>query len=248
VNHMMKKMLTMVIVCAMMGLQFAPAAYAQTSAAGPSGTSTAIVPSFLEFSLARVVRMDPLVDTDPWNDGTIMTSPSFNFGTLVPVRDANNAILYMRGQYYYYVLLLASTSGRRYRINQTGTQLTGTGSSTLSRNSVFLVPDYQWQDQLGTSDQGAPPNGAVLGSVASACQTNTQVYQSGSTGDSRIVRAIIAIGGPLAGENYPTNYSLGHDGATTQGTKNEMTSWVPVTPAQASGTYTGTVTFTLVLN
>jgi hypothetical protein len=229
VNHMMKKMLTMVIVCAMMGLQFAPAAYAQTSAAGPSGTSTAIVPSFLEFSLARVVRMDPLVDTDP-------------------LRDANNAILYMRGQYYYYVLLLASTSGRRYRINQTGTQLTGTGSSTLSRNSVFLVPDYQWQDQLGTSDQGAPPNGAVLGSVASACQTNTQVYQSGSTGDSRIVRAIIAIGGPLAGENYPTNYSLGHDGATTQGTKNEMTSWVPVTPAQASGTYTGTVTFTLVLN
>jgi hypothetical protein len=245
---MMKKMVTMVIVCAMVGLTFAPGAYAQTSVTGPSGSSSATVPTFLEFSLSRVVRMDPLTDSDPWLQGTILTSPSFNFGTLVPVRDAFNSILYMRGQYYYYVLLLASTSGRRYRINQTGTQLTGPSNATLNSNSVFLVPDYQWSDVLGGTAQGAPPNGAVLGTVTSACLTNNLVYQSGSTGDSRIVRAIIAIGGPMSGESYPTNYSLGHNGATGQGTKNSMTTWLPVTPSQTAGAYSGTMTFTLVLN
>jgi hypothetical protein len=247
---MMKKILAMVMVCAMMGLQLASVGYAQTTAVGPSGSSSASVPSFLEFSLSQVVKMDPDAgDTDPWTQGTVQTSPSFDFGTLIPVKDpVTNATLYMRGQFYYYVLLLASTSGRKYKITETGTQLVGPGGATIAKESVFMAPDYQWLDKLGTASQLGPPNGAVLGPVASACLTDSLVYQSGTTGDSRIVRAVLAIGGPQAGDTVPANYSLGHNGSAGQGTKQLMSTWKPITGSQKSGDYTGTMTFTLVLN
>lgn len=245
---MVKRVVVAIMVFVLAGLQVVPMGYAQTSATGPSGQASATVPAYLEFVLSRVVRMDPNVDSDPWNDGTIMTTPSFNFGGLLPVEDADGNLQYMRGTYYYYVLLMAATSGRRYAIRETGGQLTS-GTRTIPRQSVLLYPDYQWADMLGESAQGAPPGTATVGSVTTACATDSLVYQSDTTGASRIVRAILAITGPAAGDDYPTNYSRGHDGlGVGQGTAQQYTSWLPIGYDQYPGTYAATFTFTLVLN
>ncbi|HAJ56879.1 MAG TPA: hypothetical protein DCL35_03810 [Candidatus Omnitrophica bacterium] len=245
---MRKRLLVWAVVCALAGLDMAPV-YAQTSATGPSGAASATVPQVLEFTLSRVVRMNSAAgDTNPFTQGTVLTSPSFNFGTLARVNDAEGNFLYMRGEYYYYILMIAATSGRRYKITETGTQLTGPGGVLLPKESVLLVPDYQWLDTLGTVAQGAPPGNASVGPVASASNTGSLVYQSDTAGLGRLVRSVIAISGPGAGSAYPSNYSLGFNGAVGQGAKQEYTAWKAITPDQPSGAYSGTITFTLVLN
>lgn len=245
---MRKILLVIVVACALIGLEMAPV-YAQTSATGPSGTASATVPQLLEFSLSRVVRMSVAAgDTNPFTQGTVLTSPSFNFGSLSRVTDTAGNFLYMRGEFFYYVLMIAATSGRRYRISETGTQLTGPSGALLPRESVLLVPDYQWLDTLGGVAQGAPPGTALLGSVTSASNTNSLVYQSDNAGLGRLVRAVIVIGGPPAGSSFPFNYSLGFNGTVGQGTRQDYTSWTAITPDQPAGAYSGTITFTLVLN
>ena len=245
---MKKRIITIVVVCALMSLNVAPALQAQ-SVSGPSGPAGAQVPTMLAFSLSRVVKMSVAAgDSDPWNQGTIQATPNFDFGQLTPLSDANGKFLYMHGSYFYYVLMAASTSGRRYMITETGTTFTGAGGATLPVNSVLLVPDYQWLDQLGGVAQGAPPGAAVVGPATSACLTNSLIYQSDTGGLGRIVRAILAISGPASGATYPFNWSKGYNGSTGQGSQQNFTTWVPVSQDQTAGTYTGTVTFTLVLD
>jgi hypothetical protein len=258
---MIKKIVMCAIVCAFSIVEVAPLGFAQTSATGPSGSATAVVPQYLEFSMRIVKRMTSSSfdsSISPFNQGTdVSASPSFNFGTLSKVVDENPAsetygqLLYMRGQYFYYVLLMASTSGRKYVITESGTQLVS-GTQRLANESVLLVPDYQWLDTIGNVAQGAPPTGAYVGPVTAATSatgtTESVVYQSETAGLSRIVRAIIVIGGPGAGLNYPTNYRLGYNGSSPQGAAQPYTSWAPITTSQVSGTYSGTVKFTLTLN
>ncbi|GEM_PF-731614 len=259
---MRKKIVVCLVVCAFLAMDVAPLCYAQTSVTGPGGPASASVPQFLEFSLKVVKRMDSTTfnpTISPFNQGTdVSTSPSFNFGNLAPVTDTNPAsptfgqFLYMRGQFFYYVLMIASTSGRRYMINESGTQLTGPGGARIANESVLLVPDYQWLDTVGGVAQLAPPTGASVGPVTAATSTTgtTQslVYQSDNGGLGRLVRAVIAISGPAAGSTSPTNSSLGTNGTTPQGTPQSFTAWRPITPDQTSGSYSGTITFTLTLN
>ncbi len=248
-TNMKRGMMIWMVMCAFLALNVAPLAMAQTTAVGPSGTASATVQSTLEFSLAQVVQMSVANgDTDPFTQGTIQTTPSFNFGKLSALKDNQGNFLYMHGEYFYYVLMIAASSGRRYKITETGSQLTGPGGATIARESVLLVPDYQWQDKLGGVAQGAPPGMAQVGPVTSACNTDSLVYQSDSAGGSRLVRAIIAISGPAAGSKYPYNYSGGYNGSAGQGTKQEYTAWKAIGADQTAGTYTGTITFTLVLN
>jgi len=256
---MLKRTIIMVAVAALLTVGAVPLSWAQTTAAGPTGSAKANVPYLLEFSMNIVKKMDSTQgETDPWNQGVAVNPASvgFDFGQLQPLYDTDTAsptygqFLYMKGQYYYYVLLLAATAGRRYKITETGTQLTGAGGS-LARESVLLVPDYNWQDKLGGVAQGGPPSGAYLGSVASATPVSESlVYQSDVNGVSKIVRAVVAITGPAKGATYPSNWTLGYDGANpgSGGSQQFYTSWKPVTQAQKGGDYTGSVTFTLVLN
>jgi len=247
---MIKKIMVMVAVCALLSTGMAPLALAQTTAVGPTGSATVQVPYLLEFSMNIVKRMDSVAgETNPWTEGTEINPPSFNFGSLQPLYDSSTGdFLYMKGQYFYYVLLMAGTSGRRYKITETGSQLSGAGGS-MARESVLLIPDYQWLDELGGIAQGGPPAGAYLGPVASATPVGESlVYQSDINGGSRIVRAIVAITGPGAGATYPGNWSQGYNGASGQGSQQVYTSWKPVTQDQHGGDYTGSITFTLVLN
>ncbi|MEK7850040.1 MAG: hypothetical protein AAB213_04430 [Candidatus Omnitrophota bacterium] len=259
---MRKKIVVWSIVCAFLALEVAPLSYAQTSVTGPGGPASASVPQFLEFSLKTVKKMtsatfNPLIS--PFDQGTdVSLSPSFDFGNLTSVTDTNplsltfGQFLYMRGQFFYYVLMVASTSGRKYMITEKGTQLSGPGGAKIANESVLLVPDYQWLDTLGGVAQLAPPSGASVGPVTAATSTTgaTQslVYQSDLGGLGRVVRAVVGIGGPAAGTTYPTNTSLGTNGTSPQGTPQSFTAWKAITPDQVSGSYSGTVTFTLTLN
>lgn len=253
---MSKKMVVWTIVFAFLSMGLAPLSYAQTSVTGPTGGSTVEVPEALEFSYAKVVRMDADAnETDPFNEGTdISSAPDFNFGMLKEVLDSDSAFLYMRGQYYYYVLLIATTAGRPYRITETGSQLSGNGT-TIPVESVLLNPLYMWADAL-TKDaggnwiaQGAPPSGATVGPITTACSsTPSTVYEDTNLGASRLVRAAIAIAGPAAGQTYPTNYSRGYDASGNgQGSTQTYSAWRPITKDQTTGIYSGTITFTLTL-
>lgn len=249
-GHITKsKMGRVLLLCVLGVFGWASGGGAQTSVVGPSGPIRATVGSTLEFTLSRIVRMDADAgESDPFLQGTIISPASFDFGTLRAVSDNAGNVLYMRGHYYFYVLFIAATSGRRYKISETGTDLTSSGGQTLPRNAVLLIPDYQWLDELGGVAQGAPPSGAFLGPVTTVSDTDSLVYQSGTAGEGRLVRAIVAIGGPEAGMQFPSNYSLGHNSTTGEGTLQQFTLWQPVTPDQQAGDYTGTITFTLVLN
>lgn len=254
---MMKKSIALVLVGALLSLYGTPGVFAQTTTPGPTGPASATVQQYLEFSLKKVVRMSVAAgDTNPFTQGTdVSSSPDFSFGTLQAYTDATGKFLFMRGEYFYYVLMIAATSGRRYKITESGSPLSGAGT-TLPQESVLLVPDYQWQDKLGTADQGAPPSGAYVGPVTSATKgasIESIVYQSDTNGKGRLVRAVLAISGPAAPVppatvSYPYNYSQGYNGSTGSGTKQEYTAWKPVTQDQPSGPYTGTITFTLTLN
>lgn len=262
---MKKRIVVCLVMCAFLALEVAPLCYAQTSATGPGGPASASVPQFLEFSMKVVKRMDsatfdPLIS--PFDQGTdVSASPSFNFGNLSKVTDTNplsttfGQFQYMRGQFFYYVLMIASTSGRRYMITESGTQLSNTANGAkIANESVLLVPDYQWQDKIGGVAQSTTglPTGAFVGPVTAATSTTgaTQatVYQSDTGGLGRIVRAVVVIGGPAAGSPYPTNTSLGTNGSSPQGTPQSFAAWKPITPDQPSGSYSGTITFTLTLN
>jgi len=255
---MLKRIMVLMVVCTLGILQVAPAVMAQTTAAGPTGTAKAFVENMLEFSMQRVVKMTsgPDETRDPWANPPMVT-PLFDFGTLEPVYDTDTTsetygqFLYMRGQYYYYVLLLASTSGRKYKITETGSQLIS-GTSTIANESVLLIPDYQELDELGGIAQGACPG--TVGPVTTATTaTEKLVYQSDGVGKSVIVRSIVAITGPAAGAlEGPFNYSKGYNGenpAAGGAPNTAYSAWKPVPLSQKGGlTYSGKVTFTLVLN
>ena len=247
---MKKSMMTGLVLCIVLSIFVAPVVSA-LAASTISGSAKATVPQFLELNLLRggVVRMEAGKDSDPWNDGTVLSNPTFDFGLLSKVSDSEGNVLYMEGKYFYYLMMMATTSGRRYKITETGTTFTNSSNGTsLPKGSVLLIPDYQWLDQIGGGAQGTPPSGATVGRLKTACDANSVVYQSDSLGLSRIVRAIVGIGGPTAGNSYPQNYSLGHNGSAGQGALQEFTQWEPITPQQGSGDYQGTLRFTLVLN
>jgi len=256
---MLKKAIIMVAVAALAATGALPMGWAQTSATGPTGEAKANVPNLLEFTMNIVKKMDSTKgETDPWNQGVKINpaTAGFDFGQLQPLYDTDptsptyGEFLYMKGQFYYYVLLMAATSGRRYKITEAGTQLTG-GGTTLPRESVVLIPDYQWLDEIGEVAQLAPPTGAYLGPPATATPVlESLVYQSDLNGETRIVRAIVAITGPAKGAKYPFNWSLGYNGSSpgAGGSKQEYTTWKPIGLNQKSGDYKGSITFTLVLN
>ena len=252
-----------IVVLALLSFSGTLGLYAAVSPSTIGGPVTASVGSSLEFSLRKVVKMRVGVDTDPWTQGTdVSASPSFDFGNLTKINDTDplsktyGQYLYSQGDYFYYVLMIASTSGRRYKITETGGQLTGPGGTLMPKESVVLVPGYQWADILGGVAQGAPPVNAV-GPATSACLTDSIVYQSDNVGTGKIARAVLAIGGPPSGEKYPYSQSQGFNGATPQGNKQPFDgtfagqsglSWKPVPVDQIAGSYSGTITFSLVLD
>lgn len=171
-----------------------------------------------ELELASWIRFSPPGIT-PYGSGS-GDATSLDFGTLT--KDPVNGIWVP--DKYFTVFFIGSSSGRPYRIVQTNTGIT-LGSTDLN-NSLIMSPDYQSADEmvLGTP-QGSMPAGDTVGSHTLSVGANKVVY-NGNAGLSRIVRAY---------------YGLSNgDGSGPAGAQ-------PITGDQLSGTYSGTITFSVVL-
>ena len=156
---------------------------------------------------------------DPYGTGS-GDATSLNFGTLV-FDDTYNIWTATK---YFTVFLLAASSGRPYRIQQTNTGFT-LGTTDLN-NNLIMTPDYIAADQIiSGTPQGSMPSGDSFGAKGLAYATNKVIY-NGNSGLSRIVRAY---------------YGL------ATGDSGEPSGAEPITGDQLSGTYAGTITFSVVL-
>jgi hypothetical protein len=167
--------------------------------------------------LALAIRSAP-PGGDPYGPGSAVAT-SIDFGTLT--FDATNNI-WVPSQYFA-VFLTASTSGRAYTIQQTNSGVVATGDN-LNTNMI-MTPDYQANDQIAGVAQGAIPAGDSVGSAALSFGTNRVIY-NGNSGLSRITRAYYGLSTGAAGEPA---------GA------------LPITSNKQAGTYTGNITFSVVL-
>jgi hypothetical protein len=146
---------------------------------------------------------------------------SFDFGVLThQFPDSTEAgVWYSRR--WFTIYLGASTGGRQYQITQTCTGIVN-GSDNIN-SSVVVTPNYSDQDELVPGvPQGPLPPGAVTGDAGLAVSNDHVIYTSGSAGLSRIIQAI---------------YSIPNDSS--------VSGFAPISLDQHSGTYSGTVTFTV---
>lgn len=190
------------------------------SASSVSLQVQATVPETLE--LVYWIRKAP-PGVDPYGQGSSDAS-AINFGQLQ--WDENNNIWV--ATHYFTVFLIGATGGRPYEIRQTCTGVVNPDGEDIN-DSFILTPGYNPDDEWSPGNpQGGgsidnPPSPDSLGTPGSAVATDKVIYQ-GNSGVARIVRAYygLATGEP--------------------GTPGE-----PITGNQVAGTYTGTVTITLVL-
>ena len=155
---------------------------------------------------------------DPFGPGSA-DATTIDFGTLT--FDTTNNIWV--ASKYFAVFLIATTSGRPYVIQQTNSGI-ASGASNLNAN-MLMTPDYQSADKLGTTAQGLIPAGDSVGPATLSFGTNKHIYDS-TSGLSRIVRAY---------------YGL------ATGAPGEPTGSAPITTNKLSGTYSGSITFSVVL-
>ena len=171
-----------------------------------------------QLELSSWIRYAP-PGVDPYGTGS-GDATSLDFGTLA-FDDTYNI---WTASKYFTVFLRATSSGRPYRIEQTNTGFV-LGSTTLN-NNLIVTPDYQSADEIvsGTA-QGAIPSGDSYGAKDLALGTNKVIY-NGTAGLARIARAY---------------YGL------ATGETGEPSGAEPITGDQISGTYAGTITFSVVL-
>lgn len=155
---------------------------------------------------------------DPYGPGSA-DATSLDFGTLT--FDTVNSIWV--ADKYFTVFLLATTSGRAYTIQQTNNGVTSTGGNLNS--NLLMTPDYQTADKIGNVAQGLLPAGDSIGAKSLSYGTNKVIY-NGNSGESRIARSYYGLATGAAGEPAGS---------------------LPITTNKPAGTYTGTVTFSVVL-
>jgi hypothetical protein len=156
---------------------------------------------------------------DPYGPGSA-SATAIDYGTLT--FDTTNSIWV--ASKYFAVFLIPSSSGRAYTLQQTNNGVVASGGSNLNTN-LIMTPDYQSADEIGGIPQGLMPAGDSLG-VASLSYGANKVIYNGNAGESRIVRSYYGI---------------------ATGAPGEPTGAQPITSNKPAGTYTGTVTFSVVL-
>ncbi len=173
---------------------------------------------------------------DPWtkcNSGTVYTT--INFDTLkhkIMVKGKEEEAGCFYGENFFMVFLYPSAwGGAGYTLQQQFTW----ADPTFQQESLVFTPVYVPEDMLkplsqGGVQQGGLPSGASVGVKGAATGTAyKKIYDSGSSGLNRIVRAIYGI--PPIPES---------------GIKNDIyNGWQPVPLTQKAGPYTGTLSITI---
>ena len=171
-------------------------------------------------------------DQDPGTEGTTVTSMAF--GSLTDTLANGDPAGALFSRTWFAAFLIANTAGRPYIIRQTADGLRD-GANSIPSNCYLMTPDYIADDEFtwpgGSQAQGPIPAGASLGPVRPATGTNRVIYTSGSAGLARIIRAYYAV----------TN------GYKADGTPVPGFSGDAISLDQPAGSYTGSVTFSVVL-
>ncbi|MBN3038715.1 MAG: hypothetical protein JW869_04770 [Candidatus Omnitrophica bacterium] len=220
--------------------------YAATDATFPVSAS---IQEQLELT-GWVKEMGP-GETDPGLEGTELSFPcSMEFGTGIPryltseLTDGSDA----GGLYsptWYAVFMVAKTSGRPYKIESDTDSFAGTDGSAIGHNldkSFILTPQYEAADEWtwgggGSAPQGPDPNagttGYDVGDQVLAVGKHT-VYNSGTGGASRIIRAFYSL------PPYP-------DPADPPAIAARPTGWEIISASKPEGTYETDVYISLTL-
>jgi len=160
------------------------------------------------------------MDDNPEPQGPV---DDFDFGSLTHTfPDMSEAGVWFSRKWFT-IYLVGMTGGQRYQLKQTCTGVTSGGDDI--NNSFTVTPNYSELDELIPDvPQGPMPPDAVLGDPSLAVATDHVIYSSGESGEMRLVQGIYAI---------PNESTIG--------------GFESVTFDQPQGTYTGEVTFTVVL-
>lgn len=178
-----------------------------------------------------VVKELTTPNQDP-STGTTVTS--MNFGELTHTLAGGGEANVWYSQKYYGVLIYANSFGNQYDIRSTCGGL-ASGGNSLPTGSFGITPGYSSADRFDGADpstaQGVQPAGSSLGSAGPAITglgSFNSVYTSEVAGSNKILRAFYSLPGYAAGGASPFS---GYD---------------PIPLSQPAGTYTGTVTITIV--
>lgn len=229
----------LVVVCALLGISVG--SHAATSAVFPV---TASIQTQLE--LTGWVKQMAAGQTDPGIEGTEVPFPTtMAFGDtsgnltseLVGGSDAGG----LYSPRWYAVFMVAKTSGRPYKIDSQSNSFAGISGAAIGNSldtSFVLTPGYRPEDEWvwvgGSAPQGPDPNpSAAVGAQILAVGTHP-VYNSGTGGASRIVRAFYSLP-PYPDPTDPPDIQARPSG------------WTIVNASKPSGNYSGQVTLSLTL-
>lgn len=155
------------------------------------------------------------------NNQNVGPVTAMNHGTLVrsnnPTTGQANAL---RGKEFR-VFAGMNTSGRRYQLTQTHSGMTS-GTNTLP-NAMVVAGAVASSDGSGNDNI----TGDVITAPRSARGTDVVIYTSNTTGQAAVAEFVYGLSGGNPDGSAP------------------FAGWVPIPPDQPSGSYTGTVVFTL---
>lgn len=218
VSQMKRFMLLALAVFVLFGVS---ACYAATSS--NVGVNAAVPYQSPELSMVIKELTEP--NQLPWSGATVT---SMAFGQLRhTLADGTEAGVWYSSKYYC-VIIFTTSFGHQYEVRSTCNGLVS-GSTRAPDGAFGLVPGYAAEDEWSAgSPQGGQPAGSVLGSAGSAVATNKVIYRSEPAATNRIIRAFYSI------PPYATGGALPFPG------------YQPMTLYQGDGTYTATVTISIV--
>ncbi len=175
--------------------------------------------------LSIVIKSLNQANQDPWT-GTTVTQMDYGLLTHALSGGGDAGVWY--SQTYFCVFIFTTSFGHAYEIRSTCSGLTS-GANSLPSGSFGLTPSYIAQDEWSAGNpQGAIATGATVGDPGSAIVTNKVIYRSEPAASNRIIRAFYSLPCYLTGGAVP------------------FTGYTPIALSQAAGTYTGTVTISIV--
>lgn len=175
--------------------------------------------------LAIIIKELTQANQEPWT-GTTVTE--MNFGQLTHTLAGGGDAGVWYSQKYYCVFIFTTSFGNRYEVRSTNTGLSS-GANTLPAGSFGLVPAYEAADEWSPGNaQGVKPVDAVVGDPGPAIITDKAIYRSEAGASNRIIRAFYSLPCYKTGGAVP------------------FTGYTPIPLSQAAGTYTGTVTISIV--
>ncbi len=220
------------VVIALMGIVTYSLCWAAPSASKTLSVSAVISNHSPEMDITILKFTDGNPDNNPWTNSTDVTSTmNLDFGTLVHTY-VEGGVTKDYGVWIsdagFAVIVYTQGFGTKYEVRSSCA-----GVGTLPAGGFGVTPVYSALDEWVWPDgsrhqQGDKPTAAVLGTDGTAIATNKAVYTSESPSTARIIQVYYGMPPKKADGSVP------------------FSGWTGIPLTQAAGTYTGTVTLSIV--